>query len=44
VHIYRPVNEEYIGMPDTSDEKDAKTFKVMPWRQAIEDLNIAIIA
>ena len=31
-------------MPDTSDQKNTKTFKIMPWCEAIKYLNITIIA
>ena len=31
-------------MPDTADKQNSKSFKIVPWCKAIEDLNIAIIA
>jgi len=31
-------------MPDASDQENTKTFKIMPWGEAIKYLNITIIA
>ena len=31
-------------MPDCTNKLDAESFQIVPWRKAIEDLDIAVVA
>ena len=38
------VHQQHIGMPDTSNKQHSESFHIKPWRQAIQDLNVTVIA
>ena len=41
--VEHPGNQQYIRMPDTADQGDAKALQVVPGCQCIEYFDVAVI-
>ena len=42
--VDRSVHQQHIGVPDTAHENHTETFHIKFWCEAIQDLDIAVIA